>query len=286
MEYRLWMGLSGISSIFSMIFALASVDETYHIRRTDIHPHRGGGQNPENTLYGFQRNMSDGVSLDMDIRKTADGDIMVIHDKTTGRTCDKDWIVSEKTVAELKALDAAYHFDPERNGSFPLRGKGISIPTLAEVFRLFSEQKSPGATMWIDTKDDESYAFEENQGLYNRLVELIRKYDLWNEANIEVSRKEEGEALRSLDPKVKLVFWAGNMDAVQDALSYPHYVRIGVRRSIAASAADQVRASGKGLHVYERRYTQANWDELKPYRPISLGTEYYHELIELTKADK
>ena len=286
MECKLWIGLGGISSIFSMLFALAPTDDVHHIRRTDIHPHRGGGQHPENTLYGFQRNMRDGVSLDMDIRKTANGDIVVTHDKTTGRTCDKDWVVAEKTVAELKALDAAYQFDPKRDGSFPLRGKDVSIPTLAEVFQLFSKQKSPGATMWIDTKDDESYTFEENRELYNRLVGLIREYDLWSEAHIEVARKEESEALRSLDHRIKVVFWAGNADAVQDALSYPHYASIGVRRNLAASVADQVRASGKRLHVYERRYTQASWDELKPCKPSSLGTEYYHELIEFTKADE
>ena len=252
---------------------------------TDIHPHRGGGENPENTLYGFKRNLRDGVSLDMDIRKTADGDIVVTHDKTTGRACDKNWVVAQKTVAELKTLDASYLFDPKSDESFPLRGRGIIIPTLAEVFRLFSEKKSPGATMWIDTKDDESYTLEENQGLYDRLIELIGEYDLWNEAHIEVARTKEAEALRSRDPRVRVVFWAWNADEARNALNYPHYIRIGVKRGVAASVADQVRASGRKLHVYDKRYTQSGWDELKPHKPDSLGTEYYKELIELVGAD-
>ncbi len=271
---------------FSIVSALAPADAGYRIKLTDIHPHRGGGKNPENTLYGFERNMRDGVSLDMDIRKTAEGDIVVIHDKNTIRTCDKDWIVAQKTVAELKTLDSGYQCDPKGDKSFPLRGKGVTIPTLAEVFRLFSEKKSTGATMWIDTKDDESYPFEENQGLYDRLIELIGEYDLWNEAHIEVARTKEAEALRSRDARVRVIFWAGNAEEVRNALNYPHYIRIGVQRSVAASVADQVRSSGKKLHVYDRRYTQSGWDELKPHKPDSLGTEYYKKLIELVGIGK
>jgi len=273
------VALGATASFFSMASTVVP-GNSGGWRLTDIHPHRGGIQAPENTLYGFKRNMRDGVSLDMDIRKTVEGDIVVIHDKNTVRTCDKDWIVAQKTVKELKTLDAGHQFDPERDESFPLRGKGIRIPTLSEVFKLFSEQKKPGATMWIDTKDDESYPFEENQGMYDRLVKLIGKYDLWNEAHIEVARAEEAESLRSRDSRIRVIFWAGNADKALDALNYPHYIRIGVSRSAAASVADQVRASGKKLHVYDRRYTQSTWDELKLYKPDSLGTEYYGKLIE------
>lgn len=253
---------------------------------TDIHPHRGGCDNPENTLYGFERNLRDGVSLDMDIRKTAEGDIVVTHDKTTSHTCDRDWIVAQKTVAELKILDAAYLYDPKKDESFPLRGKGITIPTLAEVFRLFSEKKSPGATMWIDTKDDESYPFEENQGLYDRLIELIDEYDLWDEAHIEIASTKEAAALRSRDARVCVIFWARNAEEVRGALNYQHYIRIGVQHSIAASVADQIKASGKKLHVYGRQYTQSEWDELKPHKPDSLGTEHYKKLIKLVGISK
>ena len=82
-------------------------------------------------MYAYDRNLRIGVSLDMDIRKAADGDIVVIHDERTGRTCDKDWVVAEKAVAELKTLYAAYHYDPHGDRSLPLRGRGLTIPTPA-----------------------------------------------------------------------------------------------------------------------------------------------------------
>jgi hypothetical protein len=114
----------------------------YRPARVGIIPHRGGrDEYPENTMYAYEHNLRDGVSLDADIRKTGDGDIVVIHDERTGRTCDKDWVVAEKTVAQLKTLDAAYRFDPKRDGTFPFRGRGIQIPTLHELLAKFVSER-------------------------------------------------------------------------------------------------------------------------------------------------
>ena len=183
-------------------------DEPRRYVSTDIVALKGGrAEYPESTMYAYECNLQAGVSLDMDVRKTADGEIMVIHDETTGRTCDKDWRVTEKTVAQLKTLDAAYHFDPGRNRSFPMRGKGITLPTLDEALARFVQKKQPGAIVWIDTKDDEDYPFEENQVVYDRLVELIGKYSLWSEAHIEVSSPQEAQTLMQRDSRVRIVFW-------------------------------------------------------------------------------
>ncbi|MCP5117202.1 MAG: DUF5060 domain-containing protein, partial [bacterium] len=54
----------------------------------------GRGELPETTLSSYKQNLEHGVSLDMDIRKTAEGDIVVIHDETTGRLSDQDWTVA------------------------------------------------------------------------------------------------------------------------------------------------------------------------------------------------
>ena len=122
----------------------STIDKNYRLRRTDIVPHRGGrAAYPESTMHAYVRNLRHGVSMDADIRRTGDGDIVVIHDETTGRTCDRDYVVADKTVAELKTLDAAYHFDPQRDKTYPLRGSGVRIPTLDEVMRRFASEKRP-----------------------------------------------------------------------------------------------------------------------------------------------
>ena len=57
--------------------------------------------------------------------------------------------------------------------------------------------------LWVDAKDDESYAFAENQVVYDRLIELIGKHNLWKEVHVEVSQTKEAEALRWGDEKVE-----------------------------------------------------------------------------------
>ncbi len=104
--------------------------------------HRGGRSlGPENTLYTFQRAVDLGVDvLEMDVHRTKDGQLVVLHDATLDRTTNGTGPVDRYTLAELKKLDAAYHWSP--NGkSFPLRGQGLSIPALSEVFEAFPQMR-------------------------------------------------------------------------------------------------------------------------------------------------
>jgi hypothetical protein len=245
-----------------------------------IKPHRGGaGEFPENTLYAFRQNLEDGTSLDMDIRRTADGDIVLMHDLTTGRTCDKDWVVTTKTVDELKTLNAAWRFDPQKDGSFPLRNQAIRIPTLEEVLALFAEKRSPGAIAWIDTKDDKEYTISENSGLYDRLIELIDQFGLWQEIIVEVGSADQAEALRKRDSRIRTAYWASNLPAVQEAILYPGYVQIGISLPLAKEAAQLIKESGKELQVNDKQFSEQEWDTVLQFSPDFIGTDYYRELL-------
>lgn len=98
--------------------------------------HRGGaGLWPENTLYAFERAAAAGADvIETDVRVTKDGELIVLHDEDVGRTTDGAGAVGSMTLAELKKLDAAYRFSTDGGRSFPLRGTGVSVPTLREVF--------------------------------------------------------------------------------------------------------------------------------------------------------
>jgi glycerophosphoryl diester phosphodiesterase len=98
--------------------------------------HRGGaGLWPENTLYAFERAGAMGVDvIETDVRSTKDGELVVLHDENVERTTDGSGPVGSLTLAELKRLDAAYRFSPDGGRSFPVRGRGVTVPTLREVF--------------------------------------------------------------------------------------------------------------------------------------------------------
>lgn len=93
----------------------------------EIIAHRGASRDaPENTVAAFKeawRQGSDGAELD--IHFTKDGKIVVIHDATAKRTTGEDWKVAERTLAELRTLDA---------GTWKhKRFVGEKLPTLDEM---------------------------------------------------------------------------------------------------------------------------------------------------------
>jgi glycerophosphoryl diester phosphodiesterase len=101
--------------------------------------HRGGSHlAPENTLAAFTLGARYGANaLETDIQLTRDGEVVTIHDATVDRTTDGTGLVASSTLAELRRLDAGFRFTPDGGATYPMRGQGISIPTLAEVFAAF-----------------------------------------------------------------------------------------------------------------------------------------------------
>ena len=73
--------------------------------------------------------------IETDVRATSDGELVIFHDESIGRTTDGSGPVGALTLAELKRLDAAYRFTTDGGSSFPLRGRGVTVPTLREVFK-------------------------------------------------------------------------------------------------------------------------------------------------------
>lgn len=112
--------------------------------------HRGGkGLAPENTLAAFAHSAALGVDvLEMDLRQSSDGALIVLHDRRVDRTTNGQGAADSSSLAQLKRLDAGYHFS--RDGqTFPYRGQGVAIPTLDEVFTAF-----PNTRFLIEIKDD------------------------------------------------------------------------------------------------------------------------------------
>lgn len=103
--------------------------------------HRGGrGLWPENSLFAFERASALGVDmLEMDLRLSSDGELVVIHDSTLERTSNGRGPVAALTREQLQALDAGYRWTADGGESHPYRGQGIRIPTFAEVLERFPD---------------------------------------------------------------------------------------------------------------------------------------------------
>ena len=119
--------------------------------------HRGGrGLWPENTLHAFRSATALGVDvLEMDLRQTADGEIVVLHDDTVDRTTDGTGPVASLGLAALQRLDAGYRWTADGGLTHPYRNQGIGVPTLRQVFaalpqaRMNLEIKGRGPAMAV-----------------------------------------------------------------------------------------------------------------------------------------
>ena len=115
--------------------------------------HRGGGKlAPENTLAAFGPAVSawGADMLEMDVRLTADGHVVVIHDATVDRTTDGSGLVAEMTLEEVRSLDAGHRFE-DSEGRHSWRGRGAVVPTFEEVL-----DACPG--VWINVEAKERQA--------------------------------------------------------------------------------------------------------------------------------
>ena len=101
--------------------------------RPQVFAHRGGCDlGPENTIPAFDIGVSTGADgLELDVHLSADGIVVVHHDKTLDRTTNASGPVAARTADELARVDAGYWF--ARGGEYPFRGCGIGVPTLREV---------------------------------------------------------------------------------------------------------------------------------------------------------
>lgn len=117
--------------------------------------HRGAStERPECTLSAIQRSIDVGATaVEIDIRTSKDGQLFVLHDTTLDRTTNGDGRAVERTMAELKELDAGSWFD--------IKYRGERIPKLSEALELcrgkidvLLDLKEQGAT-YVESVVDE-----------------------------------------------------------------------------------------------------------------------------------
>jgi hypothetical protein len=105
---------------------------------------------PENTLAAFRNAIDGGVdAIELDLRSTADGEIVVLHDETVDRTTDGRGALARMPLRDLKALDAGRHAGA--------RFAGERVPTYREV--LHATQAS-GLLLLLDIKESDGRAHD------------------------------------------------------------------------------------------------------------------------------
>jgi glycerophosphoryl diester phosphodiesterase len=106
-----------------------------------VFAHRGGsGLAPENTFEAFDTGLALGADgLELDVRLSRDGAVVVHHDRMLERTTNGRGEVAAHSADELARVDAGYQF--RRADTYPFRDRGIGVPTLAAILARYRDAR-------------------------------------------------------------------------------------------------------------------------------------------------
>ncbi|WP_327685432.1 glycerophosphodiester phosphodiesterase [Streptomyces sp. NBC_00467] len=147
--------------------------------------HRGVmGVEPENTLRSFVRAERAGMdAIELDLHLSKDGALVVMHDADVDRTTDGKGPIADKTLAELRELDA---------------GQGERVPVFEEVL------DAVHAPLQAEIKD---------VAAARALAEVMRKRDLVHRVTVSSFHDDAVAEIASLVPGVRTVLIASRWGA-------------------------------------------------------------------------
>jgi len=212
--------------------------------------HRGGsGLAPENTLAAFEPASRAWAAdmIELDVRATADGHCVVIHDPTVDRTTDGVGEVGALSLAALREFDAGHRFTADGGRTFPFRGRGITIPTIEEVLEAL-----PGVALTVEVKTGAAqaplFAAIERFGAAARVIAAgmhDRDRTLFGGYSGAISASAEQVATFIRFYALRLArLWRLDADVVQ----IPEYH--GQRRIVTQRLVSALHAQGIPVHVW------------------------------------
>jgi glycerophosphoryl diester phosphodiesterase len=182
--------------------------------------HRGASAYaPENTMAAFQKAVdlsADGIEFDVKCSK--DGEMVIIHDQTLDRTTNGHGKVVEKSLKDLRNLDAGTWFSSEFVGE--------KIPILSEVLEEFSKR----LLINIELTNYSSIS----DGLANKAANLVKQMGVENRVffssfhpyNLFITRKilpNVPTALLALPGKKGWIFRSNLMRWLSPYMIHPFY---------------------------------------------------------------
>ncbi len=155
--------------------------------------HRGArAYEPENTLRSFKKALEIGVdAVELDVRKTKDNQLVVIHDADVKKTTDGKGLVSELTLKEIK------EFSTE---------KGEKIPTLKEALDFLDKK----VKILIELKEE---------GVEEKVLLAVRENGLQKNVIIVSFIEEALRKVRELNKEIETgLIYAKHKNPVKSAL--------------------------------------------------------------------
>ncbi len=204
--------------------------------------HRGNSSvAPENTMAAFHKALEVGAdAIEMDVRLTRDGSVVVMHDRRLDRTTTGNGPVGTYTLKELKSLDAGAWFGTKFQAE--------RVPTLEEVFEtlpgdfpLYVELKARGHGAWP---------------LVKKTVDITRKHQRWDSTMVASFNPLAVAFLRALEPRIiRGYIWSQTHPLPLRArwlipLAQPHWMAPD-RRTLTSELLSRCHAMGRPVAAWD-----------------------------------
>ncbi len=233
--------------------------------------HRGAPERaPENTIPAFLKAMEAGADgVELDVRLSRDGAVVVMHNCTVDKTTDGRGRVSERTLAELKTLDSGSWFSPDFTGT--------RIPTLEEVLEILPKD----AYINIETKsravtgallEQKVAALIECHRLYDRAI--VSSFNPFSLIRIKRMNRRIPVGMLYL-PVVPVLPRFNLINLIKPEALHPYY------KKVSAAYMTQARARGYRVNVWTVN-TSADMEKMLDLRVDGIITnrpEILHRLL-------
>jgi glycerophosphoryl diester phosphodiesterase len=155
--------------------------------------HRGEHlHHPENTMPAFEEAVRVGADyIEVDVRTTSDGKLVLMHDASTDRTTGHKGEISAMTFDKVRALDA---------------GGGAKVPTFDEAL----DYARGKINIYVDVK----------QVTAKELVDHIVSHGMTD--NVVIYTARIAKEIQELNPRLKLMPEAGNAEDAQKLVNDLH----------------------------------------------------------------
>lgn len=215
-----------------------------------VFAHRGGAAlAPENTLVAFDNGLALGADgLELDVHLSRDRIVMVHHDHTLDRTTNLHGPISQFPASELAGADAGWNF--QVGDTYPFRGRGIGVPTLAEVLGRY-----PDVRVIVELKTGE-------EELAKAVVAVIRAANAINRVCVGSFDVRGLRYVRTLEPALatsgarREVLWSLLSTWCRCSLHPASYCgfqvpeRSGRTRVVSRAWINAAHRAGLGVHVW------------------------------------
>ncbi len=205
--------------------------------RPDVVAHRGAAlEAPENTLSAIQAALdmnADGIEFD--VKFTADGHLVLMHDSTLGRTTNdpQNRLVESVDFETIRSLDAGSWFDEAFAGEM--------VPTLEEALILIDGR----ATAYIDLKS-------RGEAFNRAVVDVIEALDLVNDVKVMSFDLPQLQSIKAMNEDIETVLLISTFIGDFNALvTNPAVDNLAFRAHLLRNNLDYIaRAHRHGINVY------------------------------------